>query len=66
MSKNLKVKRKSFVTPILVKTPFMTKMGVTDCDTGWQSILVTPHFVSLICSHTLKEKCHIQYWTATN
>jgi len=44
MSKNVKIKRKLFVTPILVIRGGggLTKMGVTGRDTGWPPILVTP------------------------
>jgi len=42
MSKNVKIKRKLFATPILVIRGGLTKMGVTDPDTGWPPILVTP------------------------
>jgi len=39
----MKIKRKLFATPILViRGGGLTKMGVTDRDTGWPPILVTP------------------------
>jgi len=43
MSKNMKIKRKLFVTPILVIRGGLTKMDVTNRGTGWPPILVTPY-----------------------
>jgi len=42
MSKNVKIKRNLFATPILVIRGVLTKIGVTGRDTGWPPILVTP------------------------